>query len=70
MRVKYLRSLLYAEILLKASVISFSFKLGSGYIINLSGKPQIMKRVNSGLIKWVIKEKGSATNVDFFIFLC
>ena len=31
---------------------------------NLSGKPQIMKKVNSGLIKQVIKEKGSATNAE------
>lgn len=31
---------------------------------NLSGKPQIMKRVNNGLIKQVIKERGSATNAE------
>jgi len=33
-------------------------------MINLSGKPQVMKKVNSGLIKQVIKEKGSATNAE------
>ncbi|MFT5875042.1 MAG: hypothetical protein ACI8WT_004022 [Clostridium sp.] len=33
-------------------------------MINLSGKPQIMKKVNNGLIKQVIKEKGSATNAE------
>ncbi len=33
-------------------------------MINLSGKPQVMKKVNSGLIKRVIKEKGSATNAE------
>ena len=52
------------QILLKVSDISFNFKLGSGNMINLSGKPQVMKKVNSGLIKQVIKEKGSATNAE------
>ena len=33
-------------------------------MINLSGKPQLMKKVNSGLIKQVIKENGSATNAE------
>lgn len=31
---------------------------------NLSGKPQIMKKVNSGLIKQILKEKGSATKAE------
>jgi len=31
---------------------------------NLSGKPQVMKKVNSALIKKVLKEKGSATKVQ------
>ena len=33
-------------------------------MINLSGKPQVMKKVNSGLIKQVIKDMGSATNAE------
>src|SRR5471030_2157131 len=31
---------------------------------NLSGKPQVMKKVNSALIKKILKEKGSATKVQ------
>ena len=31
---------------------------------NLSGKPQVMKKVNSGLIKQILKEKGSATKAE------
>ena len=33
-------------------------------MINLSGKPQLMKKVNSALIKEAIKKKGSATNAQ------
>lgn len=31
---------------------------------NLSGKPQVMKKVNSALIKQILKEKGSATKAQ------
>ncbi|MDV3428870.1 MAG: winged helix-turn-helix transcriptional regulator, partial [Bacillota bacterium] len=31
---------------------------------NLSGKPQVMKKVNSGLIKQILKDKGSATKAE------
>jgi len=31
---------------------------------NLSGKPQIMKKLNSALIKQILKEKGSSTKAQ------